>query len=153
MVNKAIAMVSGGLLYPDINGVIQFTQYRDGVEVTVKVHNLPNFARKNGLAIGPFGFHIHYGKNCEVGTIDNQFPLVGNHYNPDGQPHGNHAGDFPVLMPLKDGTAIMKFVTDKFYLSDVIGLPVLIHQSPDDYRTEPSGDSGEKIACGIIKGY
>lgn len=153
MVSKAKAMIKGGLLYPNINGVVLFTQYLDGVEVTAKIHNLPPFSRKNGLAIGPFGFHIHNGKNCEVGTISDQFPLVGSHYNPDDQPHGNHAGDFPVLMPLSDGTAIMKFVTDKFKISDVIGLPVLVHLSPDDYRTEPAGDTGEKIACGVIQAF
>lgn len=153
MINKAKAIIKGGLIYPDINGMVLFTQYRDAVEVNVKVHNLPEFVRTKGLTVGPFGFHIHNGKNCEVGTIDDQFPLVGSHYNPADQPHGNHAGDLPVLMPLKDGTALMKFYTDKFIIADIIGLTILIHQSPDDYRTEPSGNSGIKIACGVILPY
>lgn len=151
--NKARAIIKGGLLFPDINGVVILTQYNDGVEVIVRIHNLPPFSRENGLAIGPFAFHIHNGKNCEVGTINDQFPLVGTHYNPDKQPHGNHAGDFPVLMPNKDGTAITRFITDKFKVTDVIGLPILVHLSPDDYRTEPSGNSGIKIACGIIASF
>ncbi|MGI6701283.1 MAG: superoxide dismutase family protein [Christensenellales bacterium] len=150
MINKAKAVVKGGLLYPDINGTVLFTQFRDGVEINVKIHNLPAFSRADGKAVGPFGFHIHNGKSCEIGTIDDQFPLSGTHYNPGDRPHGDHAGDFPVLMPMSDGTAMMKFTSDKFLVSDIMGLTVLIHESPDDYRTEPAGNSGEKIACGVI---
>ena len=54
-------------------------------------------------------------------------------------------------MPLKDGTVVMRFLTDKFKLDDVVGRAVVIHESPDDYRTQPAGGSGIKIACGIIK--
>jgi len=153
MINKAKAIIKGGLVYPDINGMALFTQYSDGVEINVKVHNLPPFSREGGLAIGPFAFHIHTGKSCEVGTLQDPFPLVGSHYNPYNQPHGNHAGDFPVLMPMSNGTAVLKFTSDKFTVSDIIGLTVLIHQSPDDYRTEPAGNSGEKIACGVVTTY
>lgn len=151
MFNIAKANIKGGLLYPEIKGEVIFLQYPKFVEVSVMIHNLPKFERSEGLKIAPFGFHIHNGKNCEVGQINDQFPLVGSHYNPNDQPHGNHAGDFPVLMPLSNGTVMMKFTTDKFKLNEVLGYPVVIHLSPDDYSTEPAGNSGIKIACGTIE--
>ena len=66
------------------------------------------------------------------------------------QPHGNHAGDFPVLFS-NNGVARMCFFTNKFKVADIIGKAVVIHQSPDDYRTQPAGDAGKRLACGVIK--
>jgi Cu-Zn family superoxide dismutase len=147
----AKAFVKVGLLYPKIEGLIIFEQYQNGVEVTVKINNLPKFSRENGVFIGPFGFHLHNGNSCNEGTVNEPFPLAGEHYNPSNQPHGNHAGDFPVLMPMSNGTASMKFATDKFTVADILGKVVVVHLSPDDYRSEPAGNSGLKIACGVIK--
>jgi len=65
-------------------------------------------------------------------------------------PHGNHAGDFPVLFS-NNGVARMCFFTNKFKVADIIGKAVVIHQNPDDYRTQPAGDSGKRLACGVIK--
>lgn len=150
---RARATIEGGELYPKINGEVYLTQINYYVEVVARLYNLPAFSRKNGLAIGPFAFHIHNGDNCQKGTVENPFPNTGEHFNPDNQPHGNHAGDFPVLMPMKDGTVVMRFLTDKFKVEQVLGLPIVVHLSPDDYRTEPAGNSGQKIACGIIKAF
>jgi Cu-Zn family superoxide dismutase len=85
-----------------------------------------------------------------VGDPEDPFMDAGSHWNPDNQPHGNHAGDFPVLFS-NNGQAKMKFFTDRFKVRDVIGKTVIIHQSPDDYRTQPSGNSGKRLACGIIR--
>jgi len=52
---------------------------------------------------------------------------------------------------LTNGTAILGFITDRFCLRDVIGRSVIIHENPDDYRTQPSGNSGRRIACGVIR--
>lgn len=65
-------------------------------------------------------------------------------------PHGNHAGDFPVLFS-NNGYARMSFFTDKFRVRDIIGRSVMIHENPDDYRSQPPGDSGKRIACGVIE--
>ena len=56
---------------------------------------------------------------------------------PTNQPHGNHAGDFPVLFSNK-GYARMCFFTDKFKVQDIIGKSIIIHENPDDYRTQPA---------------
>ncbi len=148
----AKAKITGGTIYPNIEGLIYFHEVKNGTEVSVSVIGLPPFLRGNNMVVGPFGFHIHDGDDCFEGTNENPFPNAGSHYNPDNQPHGNHAGDFPVLFS-NNGVASMTFFTNKFKPKDIIGKVVIIHQSPDDYRTEPSGNSGKKIACGVIEEY
>lgn len=149
--NRAAAKIKGGALYPNITGNVYFLKTHEGVEVTADIYNLPPFSRGDSLAISPFGFHLHEGESCAEGTVKNPFPKTGGHYNPNDQPHGNHDGDFPVLFPTLTGRALMSFLTDRFTIADVLGKTVVIHQSPDDYRTQPSGNSGVKIACGVIQ--
>ncbi len=153
MTKRARAIIEGGAQYPDIRGEIYFTQIGYYVEVVVRIYHLPTFSRQSGMEIGPFAFHIHDGDSCGKGVSDEPFPNVGETYNPHNQPYGNNAGVFPVLMPLKDGAVVMRFLTDKFILKDVIGLPVVIHISPDDYRTAPYGNAGAPIACGMISAF
>lgn len=148
---KASAQIIGSVNYPDIYGEVTFEQMQNGVELTAEIYNLPDFSRENGKTIAPFGFHLHEGNSCSLGGKNNPFPETGMHYNPDNQPHGNHKGDFPVLIATNGNMAYMKYFTDKFDLEEIIGKVVVIHLSPDDYRTEPSGNSGEKIACGVVK--
>jgi Cu-Zn family superoxide dismutase len=85
-----------------------------------------------------------------VGIPTKPFEASGGHWNPTTQPHGNHAGDFPVLVA-SNGRAVMCFVLDRFRAADVIGKSVVIHENPDDYRTQPAGNSGKRIACGVIQ--
>ncbi len=72
------------------------------------------------------------------------------HYNPGGCEHPRHAGDLPPLFG-NDGAAVSLFLTSRFSVEDVIGKTVIIHDSPDDFTTGPSGNAGEKIACGVIR--
>lgn len=132
----------------DITGVVYFDSVQGGTMVTAHISGLPRFSR-DGIPIGPHGFHIHVGGDCSRGTDKNPYPNTGGHYNPKNQPHGNHAGDFPVLFS-NGGRAKIQFFTDKFYPGDVIGRSVVIHNSPDDYTTNPSGNSGKKLACAVI---
>jgi Cu-Zn family superoxide dismutase len=85
-----------------------------------------------------------------VGDPANPFESADGHWNPTNQPHGNHAGDFPVLFS-NNGYSKMCFFTDKFHVHDIIGRSVIIHQNPDDYRTPPSGNSGKMLGCGVIR--
>ncbi|MDP4091286.1 MAG: superoxide dismutase family protein, partial [Bacillota bacterium] len=71
-------------------------------------------------------------------------------WNPTNQPHGNHAGDFPVLFS-NDGFARMTFFTNKLTVDQIIGKSLVIHEGPDDYRTQPAGASGRRLACGVIQ--
>ena len=74
------------------------------------------------------------------------------HYNPNQCAHPYHAGDLPPLFG-SNGYAFEAFLTDRFTVSEVIGRTVIIHSKPDDFSTQPSGNSGEKIACGEIRKY
>ncbi len=147
----AYANIIGGNLAPNIYGNIFFDDVAGGTEVYLEVWGLPLYQpAKDGLdPIGPFGFHIHEIGVCEIADPENPFQSAGEHYNPTNQPHGNHAGDFPVIFS-NNGYAKMSFFTDKFKPKDVIGKSVIIHQNPDDYRTQPSGNAGKRLACGVI---
>lgn len=100
--------------------------------------------------MGPFGFHIHEGGTCGVTTGDQPFQSAGGHFNPTNSYHPQHAGDLPVLFS-NGGSAWMAVYTDRFRPADVVGRTVIIHQNPDDFRTQPSGNSGARIACGVIE--
>ena len=145
---KARAIIKGGPLAPNLKGFVVFTDVPGGTEVYSEVTGLPNFspAKDGKPQIGPFGFHIHANGNCNIGNPSNPFMSADGHWNPTNQPHGNHAGDFPVLFS-NGGRARMLFFTNKFKVADIIGKSVIIHESPDDYRTQPSGNSGKMMAC------
>mgnify|MGYP003878994871 CR=1 FL=1 len=147
----AYAKIYGSSLAPNIYGNIFFDDVPGGTEVYVELWGLPEYKPAKGDMgpIGPFGFHIHEYGLCEITNPEDPFLSAGGHYNPTNQPHGNHAGDFPVIFS-NNGYARMCFFTDKFKPKDIIGKSVIIHQNPDDYRTQPTGDSGKRIACGII---
>lgn len=151
--SKAVAYLTGGPLAPNIRGMVTFIDVPGGVEVAVEVNGLPLYkpAMGGNPPVGPHGFHIHEKGNCEVGNPSDPFMAAGGHWNPTNQPHGNHAGDFPVLFS-NNGYARMSFFTNKFKVSDIIGKAVIIHENPDDYRTQPAGASGKKLACGVIQG-
>ncbi|WP_286886287.1 superoxide dismutase family protein [Aneurinibacillus sp. UBA3580] len=151
----ATARIRGGPLAPGIKGTVQFSPVQGGTWVSVYVEGLPPYqpAKGNKAPIGPFGFHLHEFGDCKVGDPAEPFMAAGEHWNPAKQPHGNHAGDFPVLFS-NGGRAVMGFFTDKFTVSQVIGKSVIIHENPDDYRSQPAGDAGRRLACGVIKqGY
>jgi Cu-Zn family superoxide dismutase len=148
----AYAEIKGGVLAPQVSGRVEFYPAPGGTLVRVDVRGLPPYrpAMGNSQPIGPFGFHIHEGSTCGLGDGRNPFESAMGHYNPRRQPHGNHAGDLPVLFS-NGGEAHMQVYTDKFRPRDVVGRTVIIHQNPDDFRTQPAGNSGSRIACGVIE--
>lgn len=147
----ALAVIKGGNLYPEINGTVYFYEVPGGTELIATICNLPPYkpATSTTQPIGPFGFHIHEYGICEITDSNNPFQSAGGHYNPTNQPHGNHAGDLPVLFS-NNGYTMMRVFTDKFTVDDIIGRSILIHENPDDYRAQPAGNSGKRIACGVI---
>ncbi|MEG6616177.1 superoxide dismutase family protein [Peptococcaceae bacterium 1198_IL3148] len=154
MIPIAIAHLKGGPLAPNIRGIVRFYRVPDGTWVCVEVTGLPKYqpATNHQQPIGPHGFHIHQFGKCEVGSPNDPFQAAGGHWNPTNQPHGNHAGDFPVLFS-NNGKAKMCFLTNKFEPKEAIGKAVIIHQNPDDYRSQPAGDAGKRLACGVIRAY
>lgn len=75
--------------------------------------------------------------------------MTGGHYDPRGGLHPLHGGDLPPLLSC-GGRAYMAVLTDRFSIREILGRTIVIHGKADDFRTQPSGDSGEKIACGVI---
>ena len=133
----AVACVSGGRAEPDLKGIVHFSQNCGGVLVSAEVTGLP----RDGF----YAFHIHEGNRC----TGDAFSDSGSHYNPTGTSHPDHAGDLPPLLS-HNGKAKMSVLTGRFRVDEIIGKTVIIHSNPDDFKTQPSGNSGEKIACGII---
>ena len=93
-----------------------------------------------------FAMHIHEGGSC----AGEGFPDTGGHYNPGKTEHPNHAGDLPPLLS-QNGRAWMAVETNRFTPRQVIGRTVVIHRQLDDFCSQPSGNSGRKIGCGVIR--
>lgn len=140
----ASAKIRGDGDYPCISGTVKLYQTRLGVIVYSEVRGLPDSCHNH-----IFGFHIHEGNSC-TGTMDDPFSGAMTHYNPNNCTHPYHAGDLPPLFG-NGGLAISLFLTDRFGVNEVIGRTVIIHDHPDDFTTQPAGNSGTKIACGVIK--
>ena len=136
----AVAHIRGGKEAVGLRGAVWFYQVPAGVLVEVKVRGLP----QNGYGI--YGMHIHEGGSCK--GID--FSASGKHYNPSALPHPSHAGDLPPLISY-GGRAYATCITDRFSIKEIIGRTIVIHGKPDDFHTQPSGNSGDKIACGVIE--
>lgn len=114
-----------------------------------------------GLSPGEHGFHIHETGLCEPPS----FESAGGHFAPAGRQHGfehpegPHAGDLRNLDVAQDSTVVVS-ATDSLVtlreganaLLDDDGSALVIHSGPDDYRSQPSGASGDRIACGVIEG-
>ena len=143
----AQAVISGSEAYPGISGIVRFYQTRAGVLVAAEVSGLPVDAEPCGRNI--FGFHIHSGEECE-GDATDPFAAALGHYDPDGCPHPAHAGDMPPLFANR-GKAFGVFLTDRFSVREIIGRTVILHSSPDDFTSQPSGNAGTKITCGQIR--
>jgi len=101
------------------------------------------------------GFHVHEKGDCSSADATS----AGAHLNPDGKPHGpqaapHHAGDLPALKADASGTADFRATVDGSALGAspgaFAGKGLIVHASPDDYTTQPTGNSGARIACGVV---
>jgi len=123
-----------------LRGTVKFYSVPGGSLVAVEATGLP----ENGS--GFFALHIHEGSNCGG---ENYADSLG-HYDPEGSSHPHHAGDLPPLLNI-GGRAFLAVETDRFFVGDVVGYTAVLHGGPDDFRTQPAGAAGEKIACGEIR--
>lgn len=132
--HHAKAVIRGGRKYPNINGIVTFKEVKDGILVTAKINGLPQV--ENNCTGRFFGFHIHEGTNCKGNLID-EFANAKSHLNLTPCPHPFHTGDLPPLIE-NHGYAYMSVLIDKFKIKDILGRVIIIHDSPDDFTTQPS---------------
>lgn len=129
-------------------GEATFEQVGDKVRAVIFVQGL-----KPGQE---HGLHIHEGADCSGDAMGAK-----GHFNPGGKPHGRHdsanrhAGDLPSLAANKRGRANVQVdlegVTLKAGSTNIIGRALVVHAAPDDFKTQPTGNSGARIACGVIQ--
>ena len=142
---QAIAEIRGNKNNALITGKVEFFQTDNGTLVLTEISNLPQ-----NLTGDFFAMHIHSGDSCNQDQ-DGNFAHTP-HYTPQTYTDPSHAGDLPVILS-NNGTAFSVVLTRRFKVKDIIGKTIFIHEQADDYRTDPSGNSGTKIACGKIIGY
>ena len=130
-----------------VAGRVTFVQESGGVRVLV---NLSGFAPNT-----EHGFHVHEKGDCSSGDGMS----AGGHFNPDGKPHGaqsaeHHAGDMPSLSADSYGNVnasfVLKGVTVGGGGADLVGKGLIVHRDPDDFKTQPTGNSGPRLACAVI---
>ncbi|HLQ00800.1 MAG TPA: superoxide dismutase family protein [Burkholderiales bacterium] len=130
-------------------GTATFTQSGDKVRVVANITGLkPNQEH---------GFHIHEKGDCSSGDGMS----AGGHFNPLGKPHAHpstperHAGDMPALKADANGNATLSTELDVITVTEgptsIIGRGLIVHAQPDDFKTQPTGNAGARIACGVIQ--
>lgn len=130
-------------------GIVRFVQTGKSVIVTAEVTGLkPN---------AEHGFHVHEKGDCSSGDGMS----TGGHFNPLGKPHGHHgtaerhAGDMPNLRADGAGRASLRVELDLITVADgpasIVGKGLIVHRDPDDYKSQPVGNAGPRIACAVIQ--
>ncbi len=144
---KAMAVIKGSEKYESVTGSAKFFEVPEGVLVAVDVCGLPSNMDRCDSPI--FALHIHSGNSC-TGNMNDFFADAMQHYNPKDCNHPFHAGDLPPIFGC-DGYGFLITMTDRFFVDEIVGKTIIIHANLDDFTTQPSGNSGEKIACGEIE--
>lgn len=134
-----------------VSGKVSFTPVGDKLLVEAYV---------TGLTPGEHGFHVHEGGDCSAADASG----AKGHFNPTGMPHGNHhpmhhaqrhAGDLPNLVADSSGQAYYRTEVTWLKLDSsargIVGRSVIVHADADDYQSQPAGNSGRRVACGVIK--
>jgi len=144
-VTHAIAVLHPGK-DSKVAGTVHFKKEGSGVHVTGTL---------TGLAAGNHGFHIHEFGDCSAAD----FTSAGGHFNPAGNPHGGpkdpkrHEGDMGNIEATPDGNATIDYVDSELRFEgtrSIVGRGVIVHANPDDFKTQPTGNAGGRVACGVI---
>ncbi|HLE32504.1 MAG TPA: superoxide dismutase family protein [Bacteroidota bacterium] len=142
---KAIAVLSPTKGSP-VKGIVIFEVVKGGTKVTAHI---------SGLTPGKHGFHVHEYGDCS----SDDGMAAGGHYNPGQMPHSmpmsekRHVGDMGNLEADKDGNAHLEYVDSMIALSgasSILGRGVIVHEKEDDLKTQPTGNAGGRLACGVV---
>lgn len=131
-----------------VTGTVVFSPVGENTRVQATVR---------GLTPGEHGFHVHEAGDCSAPDASS----AKGHFNPTGKGHGHHtaadhhAGDLPNLIADKDGNAKYDVEVSRLHIATgpvgIIGRSIVVHADPDDYRSQPAGNSGKRVACGVIE--
>ncbi len=146
------AVITGSQAYPLLSGNVLFYEANNGTIVVADLTGLAEPGTKQEACGLPrfYGFHIHEGNACGGIQQDGApFLAAGSHWNPGKCEHPAHAGDLPVLLS-NYGKVWSACYTEAFMPWEVLGHTVILHDQPDDYRSQPAGNAGERIGCGTI---
>ncbi len=144
-VTKAVANL-GPTQGSTVAGKVTFAKVDGGVKVSVHV---------TGLKEGAHGFHIHEFGDCSAPDGLS----AGGHFNPSGEPHAGpkdaqrHTGDLGNIEAGKDGAATLEYVDTRAAFdgpNNILGRGVIVHGAADDFKTQPTGNAGARLACGVI---
>lgn len=144
-VTKAVAVVNP-VGTSGVSGTVTFTKADAGVRVQ---------ATLKGLKPGDHGFHVHEFGDCSAPDATS----AGGHFNPAGAPHAGphdaqrHAGDMGNVTAAADGTATVDYVDPQGAFEgpgSVLGRGVIVHEKADDLKTQPTGNAGARVGCGVI---
>ena len=142
---KAIAVLHP-LNAGKVHGVVTFTKAAEGMRIVADV---------TGLTPGKHGFHIHEYGDCSAPDGKS----TGGHFNPTGAPHAaptspqRHEGDMGNLEADSSGKAHLDLMDQMMTMSgdkSIIGRAIIVHEKADDLHSQPSGDAGGRVACGVI---
>jgi Cu-Zn family superoxide dismutase len=139
---KAIAVLSSAS-GSQVTGTVMFTKSGNGVQVVAEV---------SGLTPGKHGFHVHEFGDCSAADAAS----AGSHFNPTKDPHAGHdadkrhMGDLGNLEADASGKARLDLADKKIKIEQIIGKAVIVHEKADDLKTQPTGDAGGRVACGVI---
>jgi len=130
-----------------VSGTVTLTEVADGVQIHAEV---------TGLAPGNHGFHVHEFGDCSAADASS----AGAHFNPTNKPHAGpdaperHLGDMGNVESDASGKATLEYLDHQISLTNdqqsAIGRSVVVHAKADDLKSQPAGDSGARIACGVI---
>ena len=144
-VTKAAAVVNP-LSASGVSGQVTFAKAEGGVKVSVKLA---------GLKPGAHGFHIHEFGDCSAADGTS----AGGHFNPSGDPHAGpkeekrHGGDLGNVEADKDGAVALEYVDARLSFEgpgSILGRGVIVHAAADDFKTQPTGNAGGRLGCGVI---
>ena len=146
---SATATLQGATSDPDFSGTITITPEGDGVKVVAHIEGVDTD--------GMHGLHVHENGLCEHGG-DKHFTSAGGHFNPTGAEHAcpptepRHAGDLGNVQ-ITEGAGHLELTTTGLSLSgpnSVVGKAIILHTGEDDCKTQPTGNSGDRLACGVV---
>lgn len=132
-----------------VEGTVRLRETEQGVQLQATI---------TGLSPGKHGFHIHEKGDCSAPD----FSSAGGHFNPTGEKHGaptdqpHHYGDFGNIEANEDGVATVTVTDPEITLREgeegsIVGKAVVVHDKPDDLKSQPSGAAGDRVACGVIE--